>query len=502
MPHQAAIMQDNAKRVGVFGGYGSGKTYSTYKDDQKHILITPKGETLVGADTLVQLENTIRKDFERDMPVEFLRSYNRQKNLITFENGHILYWRHLAEVGDIRSYNLSRGHFLEASEIKQEAYVQIQTRLRNEAAIIHYKNPDGTPQIYYDNKDKQYKKKEKYNHIKFIAESNPDSNWIKDDILLKSGKIYIHHQENESNIQKYNVHPDEVIHFMSSHIIPTKANIHLPADFYESMAKDKPRWWIKRFLQGSFEHSEGLVYPNWSTNIVPDFDIPSHWKRVIGFDYGLSDNSHFVFGAIDPKESTLYFYRELVLSDMSITELANHYKQEVRIHVPTNQLFTTPRMDPKSYSIRTRTHDKKTIGTLFQEQGCFFRPGEIELNYRIMHLNDLIDRKKVFFFEEGFKHANKEGTQYKFPEKSLEKKTRKDDKPIDARNHGINAVEFITSAVNRNLQAPDQQVYKVEYDPLRRKPRFKDTWDPLSESPYTTTSTSTEGPASLFWEGD
>ena len=47
----------------IFGGYGSGKTVSTCQDVIHHILTTPNGLTLIGAQTFPQLEQTAMKEF-------------------------------------------------------------------------------------------------------------------------------------------------------------------------------------------------------------------------------------------------------------------------------------------------------------------------------------------------------------------------------------------------------------------------------------------------------
>lgn len=505
LPHQANIMKDPSSRVGVFGGFGSGKTHTNIKDDEKHIMITSMGETLIGAATLVQLENTIRKDFERDFPGEFVKQYNRQKNMITFVNGHLLYWRHLAEIEDIRSYNLTRAHFLEASGVKQGAYVQIQTRLRNEAGIKYYHNEDGSPVMYFDKEEGRYKKKERLNWIKFIAESNPDANWIKDDILLKSGKIVLY----EETEDEYEVEQENVLPFMTSHIIPTKANIHLPGNFFRDIAKDKPEWWIKRYLKGSFRYSEGLVYPEWQDHIIEDFAIPDHWPRIIGYDYGLSDNSHFVFGGVDIngevfKRPCVFWFDELVLKDMSVSQLASEYKQKYRRIVPSGMVLTTPRMDPVSYNKRNE-ENLKTIGNLFLEEGCYFLPGEKSIDFRILHLGDMIKNGYHKFFRKGFARTNKEALNYKFPEKSLDKKKKTDDKPEDKLNHGVNAIEFITSKVNRKLEFEDTRPISIALGGLKRDEPLK-RFNPLTDTGYGDYEDGYdgheyEGPASLFHDG-
>ena len=483
MPHQDFALRDPAARIGLFGGYGSGKTFTGYQGDQKHIILTPNGETLIGADTLVQLENTIKKDLEKDFPADFVERYNRQKNMIHFNNGHTLYYRHLADEGDIRSYNLTRAHILEASEVKHDSYVQLQTRLRNENAIRHHTDKEGKPLIDYDKTTNTLKKREKLNWIQMVVESNPDSGWIKEDFVLKSGMIYVHHDTN----QKYHVNPKEASKNISSHIIPSRANIHLPQDFIPNLEKGKPQWWVRRYLYGSFDYSEGMVYPHYTDAVIPEFEIPRHWPRIIGMDYGLNDNTHFMFGAIDwhgeknNGKAAVYFYTEVVLNNASISQIAETYKRAVRDYVPKGSLYKTPVMDGRSYAQRTKTGEKKTIGTLFREEGCVFKAAQMDLEARIMRLNDLIDAGQAYFFEEGVPHATEEFKKYRYLEKKLESST-KANKPVDKDNHGINATEFATIELPYKLKEPIGDVFRAE-GPTRyqAEKKQKQAWDPLGK---------------------
>ena len=491
LPSQEMIALDSANRVGVFGGYGCGKTWIDFKNDEKHILITPNGESLIGADTLVQIENTVKKDLERDFPMEFVKHYSRQKNKITFENNHVLYYRPMASEGDLRSYNLTRAHLLEASEIKHESYVQIQSRVRNDAAIIPERHSDGSPVVYWDKKAGKFIKKMKYSWLQTVVESNPDSGWIRNDFLYRSGKITLHHQTD----QKYEVPAGFALPFVSSHIIPTKANFHLPADFEDNLRAGKPPWWVKRYLEGSFEYSEGLVYPSYVDSIVNDFPIPDDWQRIIGFDYGLNDNSHFVFGAIDwdgtnpiTGKPAIFFFAELVYNDMNIKGLSDQYKKMLRRIVPMGSLYRTPAMDAKSYGLRQKTGNLKTLGTLFREYGCFFKPAHMDMAARILHVNDFIANKRVFFFKYGFAQANAEFLEHKFVPKTLEKNRADEGKPQDKRNHGVNSTEFCMMEVSKKLKRDYNEDYNQKQDMMDilsgRKRKRRAQYDPLSDQDY------------------
>lgn len=104
--------------------------------------------------------------------------------------------------------------------------------------------------------------------------------WIKSEILLKADKIhnpqsYYHQDEEEIN-------PD-----ISVHIAPTHLNTYLPEGFWETVARNRPEWWKKRYLYGSFEHAEGQVYPMFAEAIIPPRSIPKNWQRMFAADFGL-----------------------------------------------------------------------------------------------------------------------------------------------------------------------------------------------------------------------
>jgi len=477
--HQAQILQDPHRELGVFGGYGSGKTVAGYLGDEKHIMLTPNGETLVGADTLVQINNTVRKDLESDFPAEFVRAYNRQQNQVLFENGHILHYRHLAEPDDLRSYNVSRIHILEGSECKHESYTQLQTRLRNEAAIVPFYNDDGSKRYVWNQEEMTLELDVNYDWLQMVIESNPDSGWIKYDILEKSHVITIYDSE------RVKVEPnDHIDNFKSSHVIPTRANYMLPPSFYYAMVAGKPDWWKRRYIEGSFDYAEGLVYPNMTDRIVDDFDIPRHWQRLIGFDYGLNANSHFVFGAMDwfgeHKKNgvpALYWFTEVVVNNANIKTLAEMYKRKYREAVPAlGSMYRTPVMDGRSYYVRAKVGAKETLGKLFLDQGVLFNPAEMDLSARIFRTTWLIDEHHCYFFKGGVPKLIREYKEYKYPDKQLEKNTASD-KPIDKRNHGINATEFAHMQLPGDLKPTAD--FKEDY--RRNRPDKPLTYNPFAD---------------------
>lgn len=95
LPHQEAFHKDNAKILAFFGGYGSGKTTTTVQHMIHLQLTTPNGTSLMGAQTLNQLEQTSMKEWFEIMPKEYIKEYSKAKNYVDLINGHRILFRPL-----------------------------------------------------------------------------------------------------------------------------------------------------------------------------------------------------------------------------------------------------------------------------------------------------------------------------------------------------------------------------------------------------------------------
>lgn len=440
-PHQYALHADPHKIKGNFGGYGSGKTLTDQKEVIKHMLITPKANVLVGANVSHQYEQTIKRELEADVPAAFVHKYHVQDKYMDFENRARLMWRSFDDPGKLRSLNLSMYLIVEGSETTNEVFTQLNTRLRNTAAIKFKRDEYGNPVTYKDeNGDEKFIIENDWRQG--IIESNPDSGYIRTDVLLYSDKIHQFGMVPEV----YDQDPDTIDPQIASFVTATKANKYLPAD-YEDTFVNRPEWWKRRYLKGSFQFSEGLVYPQYFNTIIDPFEIPDHWLRMIAFDYGLSDRAVYVFGAIDPVKGILYIYKQIATENMDIDQLADLYKQGTS-DIPAGGLAFTPIIDPKSGA--KRDYHKKSLISQFLERGILFEPGTISVETRVLQTNAYINSGKVKIFSSCTELIG-ELREYKFPAKTLDKDGGKNmDKPMDKNNHSINPLEWIITRLPQN----------------------------------------------------
>ena len=91
-------------------------------------------------------------------------------------------------------------------------------------------------------------------------------------------------------------------------------NPYLARDgMYEQMLKSLPPTQRKQLLEGNWDVNEGAAFTefNLSEHVISPFQIPIHWERVKGIDYGYASESACVWATIDPSDGTLIVYREL-----------------------------------------------------------------------------------------------------------------------------------------------------------------------------------------------
>lgn len=348
------------------------------------------------------------------------------------QNGARIIYRPLADPDRLRSYNLSGFLIVEASETPVDSYAQLKTRLRSLAAC-NLKHDENGNIVYTEDGDVEVPVIES-DWLQGIIESNPDSGWIRSEVLLTASEIHRHGTILDEIVQdEEKKDPDT-----SAHIASTDVNKYLPPDFIKRTSKNKPGWWVNRYILGSFNYAEGLVYPDFNSCIIPTFEIPYTWKRIVAFDYGLHDDAVYLFGAVDPKAGILYIYKEVISNNTNIETLARLYHDNV-VDIPSGGLMTAPLCDPKS--LPKRDYDKKSLGDHFLEYGIAFQPGVVQIDARIFRLNTYIQSGKLKVMD-SCPYLISEMREYKFKSKSLDSATA-GDKPVDKDNHAINPLEWI-----------------------------------------------------------
>ena len=100
-------------------------------------------------------------------------------------------------------------------------------------------------------------------------------------------------------------------------------NPFLNTGAYEATLMTLPPTLRKQLLEGNWDVVEGAAFPEFdeAIHVIPPFEVPAHWERYKGIDYGFASPSACEWAAIDPEDGTMIIYRELYQKGLTGSEL-------------------------------------------------------------------------------------------------------------------------------------------------------------------------------------
>lgn len=431
MPHQKAYHLDEHPQKLYAGGFGSAKTYTCGMEFICTVLQIPNSAGLIGAKTWGQVADTCLKFVTDNIPAKLVAKSNQDKVnwMIDLINGSRISAKALDQEGKIRSANLSIIWVEEASEVSYDVVAYILARLRNKVGYFKGKN-----------------------RLRMLLSSNPDVGWLNTEWLMKSSDVYYHGDVKT----RYKIPPQDRDPAKSTHISATSANVYLPPDYEANLARNKENWWVERYLHGSFNYTEGLVYPSASDWFVTPFEIPSHWKRLTGTDFGRRDPTAHLVAAIDPLRLIIYIYAEVeeTLDDRSLDDVVNQIKQ-------THDFPDSALMFPHQADPRGRNRDQVSGQSWFdayRERGIIFVPAkDCEGNSiapTIQKVSTYAKHGRLKIFTNCVKLRDSL-TKYKYPERKVGDSGNQGENPIDAHNHLPDAMRYLMSPLPQFPENPE-----------------------------------------------
>ncbi len=135
--------------------------------------------------------------------------------------------------------------------------------------------------------------------------------------------------------------------------------------FIQSLPSDNPKlsqtYWDdlntlpedlrKAWVLGMWDVFEGQAFSSWGPqHIVDDFDIPDHWPRTVGIDWGYRDPFAVTYGAINPMNKQVVIYDEIYQSGLTDEEQA----RLIRMH-SEGQFIRFYFADPSMWKAQTGT---------------------------------------------------------------------------------------------------------------------------------------------------
>jgi len=390
--------------IGVFGGYGSAKSRATLQEIFLRALNNPNGTGLLTAPTLLQLKRTTIKTFINEIvPPPIIRSYNKAEGELTLENGFTFYLIPSDDEEKLRSLNAGLVHIEEASGISRSIYDQILTRMRDHST-----------------------------HDKLVVVcSNPDLGWIR--------SVFY---ENEQ--RKNPKHPEHHMHNpnIKTYIWKSTQNPFLPRDFVDNISKGKPEWWVKRYVDGSFDHAEGMVYPNVAKSIIESHHISDTWERAVSLDHGLRNPTACLLAAIDEQKGEVHIFKEYYEPNRLVPEHAQNIKRILDENKVTAGNTRFMIIDPSAKN-KTDPINGKSVQALYQEYGLYFQPANNAIEAGILKVNSYIERGKLKIHDT-CPNLIRELQNYKYPDQTTDDTDKNlKENPVKANDHAADALRYM-----------------------------------------------------------
>jgi len=168
-------------------------------------------------------------------------------------------------------------------------------------------------------------------------------------------------------------------------------NPYLSEDgMYEANLLSLPEHQRRQLLEGDWDINEGAAFPefNRKVHVVEPYDIPSNWARFRAADYGYGSYTGVVWFAIVPGTEQLVVYREMYVSKVIATDLADmildiEEGEKIRYGVLDSSLW----------------HNRGDTGPSLAEQmilkGCRWRPADRSKGSRVAGKNEIHRRLQI-----------------------------------------------------------------------------------------------------------
>lgn len=376
------------------GAIGTGKSTALIIKALFHCQESPNNLGVIVRKNFTDLRDSTIKDFETYTGFKV----SEQKKECVLPNGSTILFRHGDELPVLKNLNLGFFGIEQAEEF-----------------------PDGTTWEFL----KMRLRRDCKHRNGFIVGNTGGHNWV--------WEIFKRHGAPKNHILVEAVTQDH------AHI--------LPADYIENL-KTLPTKLYKRFVENSWDITEGLVYDEYddTKHIVEPIDIPTTWERGFILDHGFRNPTAVLWYAID-HDGIVWLYDE-------------HYEREKTISYHAKQIkergLTQGYADPSIFSkTMSRGSDIFSIADEYIEEGIHLSPSlREEERARISRVNEFFKSGRIRVFKT-LENFRREITSWKWKEvKPTQANLNAPEVPEDANNHLMDDLGYLIASRFAPANAP------------------------------------------------
>lgn len=392
------------KYIRYLGGVGSGKTMIGCITVLSWAVMYP-GDYLIGRQFFPELRDTTLKAFLDICPKELIVEHRVADAIVRIKSAggkvsNILF-RAMEDPDKHRSLNLNGFYLDESSQMTEAAFWLLTTRLRG-----------------------------KYIRKGILTTNSDGRSW--------GWRLFVQKGFSEDPEAKAMFHNIKA---------PSTENVHLPADYIDSMLKTYSDERRRREIEADEDAFEGAVYPEFrqDTHVVQPFRIPDDWTRVVGADAGFTNPACWLWGAVD-FDGNIYLYREYYEKEKLIEDVC---KDVVKLNA--GDKLEGVYIDPSVRAVRSQTGNSDWDTYLDHlPRNIALYPAKNEVHTGIdrvkmyMKVNEVTNRPKLYIFNTCKNLLNELG-EYKWEPLSSGQAERKNEKeaPRKYKDHACDAMRYL-----------------------------------------------------------
>jgi len=342
LPKQRLFHESPAKYKCYMGGFGSGKTFALCWEALLLSLEYPGNYGLVGRYTYPELRDTTMFEFFNVCPDFLIKEYKKTENKVVLYNDSTILFRHLEEPDKLKSLNLGFFGIDEMTEIPEDVFLMLQSRLR---------------------------KKEVPRRVGFGSTNPEGKDWVWNMFCRTQ-------RENPKYLMVQ---------------APTTENPHLPEDYVDDLIEGKPEYWVNRYIKGYPSAFSGQILTMWDEreHVIEPFDIPEDWNRLAILDHGTNNPTCNLWMAISP-EGFKVIYKEHYESGKTV----DYHAEKIILKTGSDNVpmwLADPAIFNKT--LQSPTRGLYSIADLYAEYGLHYGPAD---NDRQAGIQMMLENFKVY----------------------------------------------------------------------------------------------------------
>lgn len=386
------VFNNRTPEMLIEGPAGTGKSRAVLEKLHLAGLKYPNARFLMVRKTRVSLNTSGRVTFENKVKIPAV-AWEASKSRYLFPTGTVLVVGGMDNPSRILSTEYDIIYVQEATELDQEDWETLMTRLRN--YVLPYQQ--------------------------IIGDCNPGSetHW-----LLKR------HQAGHLE-RLYSKHTDNPMLFDQTTGKWTREG----KDYIDKLAKLTGHT-KARLFEGKWASAQGVVYPEYdpAKHLVDRFEIPADWTRFMTIDFGFVNAFSCQWWAISP-DDTMYLYRELYHTERTVRQHSEKILAECATGEPAGKV-----------PLAICDHDAEDRATL-RENGIQTKPAEKSVTLGIENTKFRFTENKIKFMRGSLVETDGKLDDAGLPTMTVEeiggyKWDPRKEQPIKQGDHGMDAMRY------------------------------------------------------------